>query len=281
VYWPVPGGLAGWFAAVLVTGKRASKRTEALRSWLAALPVPPRIARWESFCLVMLPAVLVICCVTLAFAAVLPAAAVHPGFAGGALLATWLAVTGGATAGALFGYVLPAPKAEELPPGSRYVPHRRVAGATLPEPSLSALGLWPVRRMFAAARPKYVARATMVVLLLMPMGTFAYAAMLVVGIAAMGGGVVLLIFAVVDVSRASARWLQPLPLRCAALARHVLVRPLAAMLGAAPVMAGLFWALGAPPGQALRRVVYWMAAAAVIAAFAGGVAIYRTKDGRR
>jgi hypothetical protein len=92
-YWPVPGGLAGWFAAVLVTGKRASKRTEALRSWLAALPVPPRIARWESFCLVMLPAVLVICCVTLAFAAVLPAAAVHPGFAGGALLATWLAVT--------------------------------------------------------------------------------------------------------------------------------------------------------------------------------------------
>jgi len=272
--------LAAWFAAVLVTGHRASKRTESLRSWLAALPVPPRIARWESFCMGMAPAILVICHVTLAFGAVLPVAAFDPSIARGALLSTWLALMGAVIAGALFGYVLPAPEPEELPPGSRYVPHRRANAPALPKPSLSALGLWPVRRMFAAARPKYVARATMAVLLLMPLGTLAYAAMVVVGIAALGGGVVVLIFAIVAVSRASSRWLQPLPLRSAVLARHVLIRPLAAILGAAPVMAWLFWLLGAPPGQALRRAVYWMASAALLAACAAGVAIHRTNDGR-
>jgi hypothetical protein len=272
--------LAAWFAAVLVTGNRASKRTESLRSWLAALPVPPLIARWESFCMGIAPAILFICHVTLAFGAVLPLAAFDRSIARGALFSTWLAIMGAVIAGALFGTVLPPPKAEDLPPGSRYVPHRRVFGTVLPKPSLSALGIWPVRRMFAAARPKYVARATMAVLLLMPLGTLAYAAMLVVGLAAVGGGVVVLIFAIVDVSRATSRWLQPLPLRSAALARHVLSRPLAAIMGAAPVLAWLFWLLGAPPGQALRRAVYWMAAGALLAACAGGVAIYRTNAAR-
>ena len=161
-----------------------------------------------------------------------------------ALASTWVALTAGIVVGGMAGYWMPVPKPIEVPPGSRYVPHPRALGARPPAPSLSALGLWPVRQMFASARPKAVSRAVLPILLMIPLGSTAAAAMLMIAMAAVLGAVLLLVSAIIRVNKESSRWLQPLPLPRALLARHLLLRPLAVIAALALIAAWLLWVMG-------------------------------------
>jgi hypothetical protein len=273
-------GVAAVAAAVLVSRRRALRRAEAVRSWLSALPVDPVTARWEALALETAPAVGAMCVSTVAFGMGGAIAVFAPGISEIELAATWITINSGIIVGALASYMVPAPKAIDLPPGSRYVPHRRVAGAAAPIPRLSALGRWPVRQMFASARPKAVARAVMPILLLMPLGSSADTAMLDIAMFAVLGAVLLLVAATISVSKASCRWLQPLPLRVAVLARTILIRPLAVILGATSVAAWLFWVMGVAAGQSVIRGALLMILSSCVAMGGSLVAIHRITKGR-
>jgi hypothetical protein len=227
------------------------------------------------------PALGAMCVLTAAFGVVWVVAAFAAGISAGETVATWVAIEAGIVAGAWLSYLAPAPKAIDLPPGSRYVPHRRRVGLSAPNPSLSALGRWPVRQMFASARPKAVARAVMPILLLIPLGSSADTAMLVIAMFAVLGAVLLLVRATISVSKASCRWLQPLPLRAAVLARYLLIRPLAVILVAASTAAWLFWVMGVAPGEAVTRGAFLMMLSSAIAAAGSLATIHRTAKGRR
>jgi len=274
-------GLAACLAVALVSRRRALKRSEAVRSWLATLPVRPSVARWEAMAIETAPALGAIGILSAAFGTaglvVLFTASIAPS----ELASTWIAITAGVVVGTSVSYLVPMPKATELPPGSRYVPHRRVVGAASPVPSLSALGRWPVRQMFASARPKTVARAVMPILCLIPLGSSADAAMLVIALFAVLGAVTLLVAATISVSGASCRWLQPSPLKVAVLARALLVRPLAVILGAAPVAAWLFWVMGVAAGQSVMRGALLMMLGSCVAAGGSLGVIHKTTKGRR
>jgi hypothetical protein len=229
--WPARHGLflagsCALAACVLVARRRAVQRAEAARSWIAALPVESSIARWTTLAMELAPSLMWICL-----------------FMVTAPFSTGLAMSGGVAFGALVSYWAPAPTAIEPAPGSRYVPHRRSVQDPFPRGSLSALGAWPVRRMFASARPKAVARATIPVLVMMPMGASADSAMLVIGIFAVVGAFALLLSAVIAVNGHASRWLLPLPLAASVLTRHVLARSLAVMLGMAATEAWLVWVM--------------------------------------
>jgi hypothetical protein len=273
-------GVAAVAAAVLVSRRRALRRAEAVRSWLSALPVDPVTARWEALATETAPAVGAMCVSTLAFGIVGAIAVFAPGISEIELLAVWITINAGIIAGASAGYMVPAPKAIDLPPGSRYVPHHRVVGATSPIPRLSALGQWPVRQMFASARPKAVARGVMPILLLMPLGSSADTAMLVIAMFVVLGAVLLLVVATISVSKASCRWLLPLPLKIAVLAFTVLIRPLAVILGATSVAAWLFWVMGVAAGQSVIRGALLMILSSCVAVGGSLGAIHRIK-GRR
>jgi hypothetical protein len=274
-------GLAAFAAAVLVARRRALTRAAAARSWLSALPVRPATARWEALAIETAPAIAAICVLTATFGILGMVAILVAGDSGIEPPATWFAINSGIVVGALLSYLAPAPKAIDLPPGSRYVPHRRRVGVPAPIRSLSALGRWPVRQMFASARPKAVARAVMPILLLMPLGSSADTAMLVIGVFAVLGAVFLLVVATISVSHASCRWLQPLPLKVAVLARHLLIRPLAVILGAASTAAWLFWVMGVAPGRAVTRGIVMMILSSVIVVAGCLGAISRATKGRR
>ena len=182
-------GLAACMTAALVARRHAAQRSEAARSWLAALPVRRATARWEALAIAAAPALGAICIVAAAGGTASMTALFASDPAPGALASTWFAVTAGVVVGAMAGYLVPVPKPTEVPPGSRYVPRPRVLGARPPAPSLSALGLWPVRQMFASARPKAVTRAVLPILLMIPLGSTADAAMLVIAMSAVLGAV--------------------------------------------------------------------------------------------
>jgi hypothetical protein len=275
------GGLAAFAAAVLTARRRALQRAAAARSWLSSLPVRPATARWEALAIETAPAIGAMCVVAAAFGVVWVVGAFAAGISAIETVATWLAIEAGIVAGVWLSCLAPAPKAIDLPPGSRYVPHRRRVGLSAPIPSLSALGRWPVRQMFASARPKAVARAVMPILLLMPLGSSADNAMLVIAVFAVLGAVFLLVGATISVSKASCRWLQPLPLRALDLARRLLIRPLAVILGAASTAAWLFWVMGAAPAEAATRGAFLMMLSSAIAVAGSLATIHRTTKGRR
>jgi hypothetical protein len=240
--------IAAGVAATLVARRRASERAEARRSWLAALPVRGSRARWESLAIASAPAWVML--VAVPFIAV-PA----PRLA--------LTLLGGILAGTVVGYVTPEAKVLDLPPGSRYVPHRRVA-AKDPTPSLAALGLWPIRRLFASLRPQAVTRAAIPLLLAIPLGAAADTAMLLIGILASLAATAILVTTILVVSKAAGRWLAPLPLRSARLARQVLMRPVTVILVLAAVMGWLLWVFGLTAGESAQRgLVLFLLAAAI------------------
>jgi hypothetical protein len=274
-------GTAACVTGALVSRRRALTRTESARSWLAALPVRRTIARWEALAIETAPALGAICIASATFGTAWAMVIFAAGISPTELASTWFAITAGIVVGALISCLVPVPKATELPPGSRYVPQRRVLGAGSPVPSLSALGRWPVRQMFASARPKAVTRAVIPILLLMPLGSTADAAMLVIAMFAVLGAVLLLVSAIIRVSKASSRWLQPLPLRPAVLARHLLSRPLAVIVLAALILAWLLWVMGAPAAQSLRRGVLLMVLSSFVAVVGSFAAMYRTNKGRQ
>ncbi|HEX3398291.1 MAG TPA: hypothetical protein VHS76_16420 [Steroidobacteraceae bacterium] len=224
--------LAAIASAVLIARRRALKRAEYARSWLAAVPVRVGAARWESLAIETLPALAamgllavlsVACSLVLAFAA---RADILTPLAIGAYLC------GGIAAGIVGSYLVPQPKPVVLPPGSRYVPHQKVRRAAGIQPSLRALGAWPARQMFAWAQPKIVSRALIPILVMMPMGTTADAAMVVIAMFATFSALLLLWSAVILASRAARSWLAPLPARRGVVIRAFLL-PTCALIVAA------------------------------------------------
>jgi hypothetical protein len=206
-------GLAAVISAVLIARRRALKRAEFARSWLAAVPVRAGTAQWESLLIETLPAIAAIGLLTIAgisdalILAFTKRAEIFAPFA------AWAYFCGGIAAGIVGSFLVPQPKPVDLPPGSRYVPHQKVRRAAKIRPSLSALGRWPIRQAFAWAQPKIVARATIPILVMMPLGTTADSAMVVIAIFGMIGALLLVWSGVISVSRLARRWLAPLPVR--------------------------------------------------------------------
>jgi hypothetical protein len=274
-------GLSGFVTCVVVSRRRDVKRAEASRSWLAALPVHPATAKWEACAIEMSPALAAVSVLTAAFVTVRVIVTFVAIGAPMSLGSSWLAINSGVVVGALVSYWVPAPKAVVLPPGSRYVPHRGALGTTRPIPSLSALGKWPIRQMFASARPKAVARAVIPILLLMPLGSSADYAMVIIAIFAVSGALVLLLSSTVSVSREGCRWLLPLPLTSASFARALLFRSLAVIVFATSIDAWLLWVAGARIAQSVTVGIITLIVSWLVAVGGCLLGIYRVRKGNR
>jgi hypothetical protein len=226
-------GAAAVLSAILIARRRVLERAQFIRSWLAAAPVRSATARWEALLIETFPAsgALVVIAILALMAAVAFAQR-------GDVVALWAYLSGGVVLGVIIGYLIPAPKPVDLPPGSRYVPHRHVRRTTPVRRSLKALGQWPIRQMFAWAQPKAVARATIPILVMMPMGTTADTAMVVIALFGVIGTLLLLWSAAISVSRLATRWLAPLPVRADAVVRAFLL-PASVFIAGAGAMEAL------------------------------------------
>jgi hypothetical protein len=230
----VCAGLAGVATAMQVARRRVLKRAEFARSWLAAVPIAAS-ARGEALIIETFPATAaLVLLLMMAVSCGVILAASHAG-SGGSLLPLWAAMSAGVAVGVIFSYAIPAPKPAEPPPGSRYVPHQKSNRAAKIRPSLASLGAWPVRQMFAWAQPKMVARATLPILIMMPLGTTADQALGAVAVFAVTGSLVLLWTAAVSLSRRAYRWVAPLPVRTVAVTRAFLLPTMSVMAGASAV----------------------------------------------
>jgi hypothetical protein len=248
----VCGGLAAIACAFQVARRRVLKRGEFSRSWLAAVPIRVSTARWEALIIETLPAMAALVVLTLLALSMGLVLAVAGGGSGGGggksvpLFAVWATFSVGAAIGVVVSYAVPAPKPVDLPPGSRYVPHNKAGRTAKIRPSLAALGAWPIRQMFAWAQPKMVARATLPILVMMPMGTTADAAMGVITVFGINGALLLLCMAAVRLSHRVRRWMAPLPVRAGVVMRAFLLPAFGVIVGAGAVEALLLLAFGAP-----------------------------------
>ena len=226
-------GVAAAISAILVARRRVLERAHFMRSWLAAVPIRSVTARSEALLIETFPASAAL--VVIAVLALIVAVAIAHF---GDVVALWADLSGGVVLGVIVGHLIPAPKPVDLPPGSRYVPKRHVRKTLPVRPSLKALGQWPIRQMFAWAQPKAVSRATIPILVMMPLGTMADTAMVVIALFAVVGALLLLWSAAISVSRLAARWLAPLPVRARAVVRAFLL-PACAFISGAGAMEAL------------------------------------------
>jgi hypothetical protein len=256
-------GISAFAAGILVSRRRALNKKEALRSWTAALPMKRSTGKWQAIAIESSPALTMVSLLAAAFGGLSVIALFHADTP--APISAWGAMTGGVVLGTALSYWMPAPKEEELYEGSRYVPHQRRAATPIPKASFSALGSWPVRQMFASARPKAVARASLPIILLMPMGSTADVAMLVMGLSVAVGALVLLGTSVVSVSAKAARWLRPVPVGSGLLARRLLMRTLAVMLCATVVGSWLLWVMGTPVNRCVTGGTLTLIGSSVLA----------------
>jgi hypothetical protein len=264
-------------AGVLVSRRRALSKMAASRSWTAGLPVDRSTATWQALAIESVPALVMACVLAAMFGSLSIIALVDVGIP--VPLITWAAMTGGVVLGAGLSYLLPAAKQEEMYERSRYVPHRRRAETPIPTGSLSALGTWPVRQMFASARPKTIARAMVPVLLSVPLGSTAADAMLAIGLLTAVGALVLLVAAAISVSAKATRWLKPLPLGSDLLARRTLIPALAFMFCATAIESWLFWVLGSPVARCIATGVLTLVASMIFAVTGSLFAIYASNKG--
>ena len=225
-------GVAAVASAFMIARRRALKRAEFARSWLAAVPVRASTARWESLLIETLPAIaaiglLSIASVSYALVLLIVNRAEIP-----ALFAVWAYFSAGISVGMIGSFLIPQPKPVALPPGSRYVPHPKLRRAAKIRPTLSALGSWPIRQAFAWAQPKIVSRAIIPILVMMPLGTMADTAMVVIGLSGIIGALLLVWLGVISASRLARRWLAPVPVRSAEVIRAFLL-PVCAVIVAA------------------------------------------------
>jgi hypothetical protein len=231
--------LAGIVAAAFVSHRRSVHAARAPRSWLAALPISSRVRHIEALALQLGPVITVtvlISCFGLLTSAMLAVA----GLSAKSCLFAWRSLLLGTFLGAGGGLIVPHPKPPSPYPGSRYVPHRTIPGRH-PVPSLGGLALWPIRSMFAMLRPKTLSRTLLPVLIMMPLGTTAAAAMVRVGIFAAWAALLFLVVSVVCVYRAARRWLKPLPLSVHRLGFAISGRAVIVMMGIGAVAAWLGW----------------------------------------
>jgi hypothetical protein len=224
-------GFTGVFSAVAMARRRVLTRTGFAKSWLAAVPISPAAARLEAFCIELLPMGL-----TLAGFALL---ALTCAAFNVEVLRLWMSMSVAMATGAALSYAIPAPKLIDLPPGSRYVPHGRIRRAAVLKPSLAALGLWPIRTMFARAQPKVIARAILPIFVMMPLGTMADTAMVVTGMFVVIGALCLLVPAAISVSTFARLWLAPLPVPGNKFMRTIMA-PSVAVFAAAGVVSAFF-----------------------------------------
>ena len=231
--------LAGIVSAIAVSHQRSVHVARVERSWLAALPVSRRARCVEALALQLIPVIAILVLIS-GFCLLTGAVFVVAGLAAGPCVVTWHAVVLGISLGAAVGLAVPLPKPVIPHPGSRYVPHRAMRGRR-PVPSIAALGIWPIRRMFAMLRPKALSRAMLLVLLTVPMGTTAAAAMVWIGQLGALMAFALLATSVVYVIRAARHWLRPLPLSSRRLGVTAAILPAMVMVGIGIVMAWLAW----------------------------------------
>ena len=242
--------LAAAASALLIARRRALTRMEFARSWLAAVPVRSSIARWEALLIETLPALAAFAALALASALDVLVLALARGAEIAAPLAVFAYLGGGIALGVIGSYLIPQPTLADLPPGSRYVPHPRLNRSAAIRPALTALGHWPVRQMFAWAQPKIIARAAIPILVMMPMGTTADAAIVAIASFGVGGALLLLGSALLSVSRLARRWLAPVPVRAGAAIRAFLIPACGVMVAAGIVLALLLLVLwSGRPGQ--------------------------------
>jgi hypothetical protein len=269
--------LAAIASALGVARRRSLKRAAYARSWLAAVPVTDRAARWESLVIETLPAIAAIGLLTIAgisYALVLLIANSTEILAP---FAVWACFSGGIAAGIIGSYLVPQPKPVILPPGSRYVPHARVGRAGGIRPSLRALGAWPIRQMFAWAQPKIVSRASIPILVMMPLGTTADAAMVVIALFGTMGALLLFWSAVISASRAARSWLAPLPARRGVVIRAFLLPACAVIVAAGAMEAVLLLAFNV----SYRTSALLSACTAVIGCLtAGGALVWNLRQRR-
>jgi hypothetical protein len=240
----VCGGLAAVASANQVARRRVLKREEFARSWLAAVPTRLSRARWEALIIETLPATTALVALTVLGLSAGVVLAFAGGRHSGALFSVWAALSVGVAIGFVVGYAMPAPKPVDLPPGSRYVPHQNRKRAAAITPSLAALGAWPVRQMFAWAQPKMVARATVPILIMMPMGSTADVAMGAIAVFGVNGALVLLCMAAIRLSRLIRGWMAPLPARAGVVTRAFLLPTFAVLVGASAFEGLLLVAFG-------------------------------------
>jgi hypothetical protein len=269
-------GLAAFLSAAAVAQRRTLMRAQFARSWLAAVPVKRGAARWEAFLIETLPASAAVAALFVGAVLAVPALALQP--AGVTALGVVLAyLSGGIVLGVSVSFLMPRPKPLDLPPGSRYVPKPRVNRAAAVRPSLSALGLWPIRQMFAWLQPKLVARAVIPILVMMPMGTTAADAMIVIALFGLLGAMTLLCSAALAVGRAARRWLAPLPLRAAAVFRASLLPACGVIAGSCAIVTLLLLVVNVS-----YRVAAEIAASAAVAGCLciGGVLLWNARPRR-
>ena len=229
--------LAAIASAFLIARRRSLERSEYARSWLAAVPVRSSTARWESLVIETLPAIAAIGLLTIASISYALVLLIANSTEILAPFAVWAYFSGGIVLGVLSSFFVPQPKPVDLPPGSRYVPHQKIRGAAKIRPSLNALGGWPIRQAFAWAQPKIVARATIPILLIMPLGTMADAAMVAIALFGTVCALLLVCSAVISASRAARSWLAPLPARRGVVIRAFLLPACAVIVAAGAIEA--------------------------------------------
>ena len=259
-------------AGALVSRRRALLQIAATRSWIAALPVERSAAQWQTVIVESVPALVLGCGLAALFGTLSLIALVDGGMT--APIITWAATTGGVVLGMGFSRLLPSAIQEEIYEASRYVPHRRRAETPLPTGSLSALGSWPVRRLFANARPKIIARAMIPILLCVPLGSTAADVMLAIGLLTAIGALVLLVAAMISVSAKASRWLKPLPLSAGLLARMTLIPALWLVLCLTAIESWLIWLLGAPVARCVAIGASTAIASTIFGVSGSLVAIY-------
>jgi hypothetical protein len=257
-------GLAALATAVLVARRRSLERARFARSWLAAVPIRSASARWEALLIETSPA-----SAALAVAAILALIAALVLVQHTDIVAVWAYLSGGVAMGAIISYLVPPPKPVDPPPGSRYVPHRNARSTAPVRPSLAALGQWPIRQLFAWVQPKAVSRATIPILVMMPLGTTADTAMVVLALFAVAGALLLSWSAALSVSRRAMRWMVPLPARAGAIFRALLL-PSCAFISGSSAMAAL---LLAAFNVSFRRSIVMGASVAVIGCLLFGAAL--------
>lgn len=233
-------------SAVMIARRRALKRAEFARSWLAAVPVGAWTARWETLLIETLPAIAVIGLLTVAAISDALVLALKKSADVLAPFGVWGIFTGGIAAGVIGSFLIPQPKAADLAPGSRYVPHRKSNTAAKIQPSLGALGTWPIRQAFAWAQPKIVSRAIVPVLVMMPLGTTADSAMVVIALFGIFGALSLVGSGVISASRLARRWLAPLPVRPGEVVRAFLLPACTSIVTASVIEALLLLVVHVP-----------------------------------
>jgi hypothetical protein len=271
--------IAAIVAAMRVSRRRTRARSEAPRAWTAALPMGRSAALWQTIAVDCWPAVVLACILAVAFGGMSLAALLQAGTP--APVFTWGATTGGVVLGAALSYRLRPARQEEAYEDSRYVPHRRRAGTPVPVGSLAALGTWPVRQMFATAKPKTLAQVMVPLLLAVPLGSQAADVMVIVGLLTAVGAVVTLVAAVASVSASASRWLRPLPLQPGRLARNTLGPAMAWIAVAAALAAWLAWVLGWTVASAAVDGIVTLAAGVGLAAAGCLAALYAGSRGSR